>query len=124
MSNPAPGWYPAPHANGEQRYARMYFRDGYLHAVYGFTGENGTGSPREITPAKGDSFTVYQRWMDLDQSGKVAQNAQQAGETVHFGDSPITWKQLDAAAGDYIVGFIVEDLDGQEYPAYGAVTVR
>jgi hypothetical protein len=112
------------YANGEQRYARMYFRDGYLHAVYGFTGENGTGSPREITPAKGDSFTVYQRWMDLDQNGKVAQNVQQAGETMHFGDSPITWKQLDAAAGDYIVGFIVEDLDGQEYPTYGAVTVR
>jgi hypothetical protein len=112
------------YASGEQRYARMYFRDGYLHAVYGFTGENGTGSPREITPTKGDSFTVYQRWMDLDQSGKVAQNALQAGETVRFGDSPITWKELDAAAGDYIVGFIVEDLDGQEYPTYGAVTVR
>ncbi|HET9493343.1 MAG TPA: clostripain-related cysteine peptidase, partial [Chloroflexia bacterium] len=112
------------YANGEKRYARMYFRDGYLHAVVGFTGESGTGSPREITPTRGDSFTVLQRWMDLDQSGNVAQNVQQEGETIQFGDDPITWEELDAAAGDYIVGFIVEDLDGQEYPAYGAVRVR
>ena len=80
--------------------------------------------PVEITPTRGDAFTVLQRWMDLDQSGNVAANTTQEGETMTFGDSPITWEELDAAAGDYIVGFIVEDLDGQEFPAYGAVTVR
>ena len=37
---------------------------------------------------------------------------------------PFMWVQLYAAAGDYVVGFIAEDLDGNQYPAYAQITVR
>ena len=57
---------------GESRYARLYFRDGVLRQVFGFTGEGGTGAPREIIPQAGDTFTVLENWMDLDQQGQVA----------------------------------------------------
>jgi hypothetical protein len=34
------------------------------------------------------------------------------------------WEELDAAAGAYIVGFIVEDLDGETFETYERVTVE
>ena len=110
--------------DGETRHARLYFSDGLLRQVFGFTGEGGVGAPREIIPQNGDSFTVLRKWMDLDGQGKVAQTATQAGGTLVFGDQMFTWEELDAAAGEYIVGFIVEDLDGNANEVYEKVTVE
>jgi hypothetical protein len=115
---------------GESRYARLYFRDGLLRQVFGFTGESdptalgGTGAPREIIPQSGDTFTVLEKWLDLDEQGRVAQVARQEGGTLTFGDQMFTWEELDAAVGEYVVGFIVEDLDGNAYEAYTTVTVE
>jgi hypothetical protein len=109
---------------GETRHARLYFSNGVLTQVFGFTGEGATGAPREITPNPGDTFTVLQKWMDLDQSGKVSQTVTQEGDTLTFGDQMFTWKELDAAVGTYIVGFIAEDLDGKSTEVYTQVTVE
>jgi hypothetical protein len=115
---------------GESRHARLYFRDGLLWQVFGFTGEGGPsgdgglGAPREIIPQSGDTFTVLERWLDLDEQGNVAQEARQEGGTLTFDDQMFTWEELDAAVGSYVVGFIVEDLDGNAYEAYTSVTVE
>jgi hypothetical protein len=109
---------------GESRYSRLYFSDGILRQVFGFTGQDGTGAPREIIPQPGDTFTVLEKWLDLDQRGKVAQVAAQRGGTLTFGDQMFTWEELDAAPGQYIVGFIVEDLDGNAYESYTTVSVE
>jgi hypothetical protein len=111
-------------SSGEQRYARLYFRDALLRQVFGFTGEDGTGAPREITPQRGDTFTILEKWTDLDAQGKVTEVVQQEGETLTFGEQMFTWTQLYAAAGEYIVGYIVEDLDGNSQASYVQVTVR
>jgi hypothetical protein len=110
--------------SGETINARLYFRDRQLRQVFGFTGQGETGAPREIIPQTGDTVTILERWMDLDQNGNVVRTAVQAGETLTFGDQMFTWEDLDAAAGEYIVGFIVEDLDGNAYPVFTQVTVR
>jgi hypothetical protein len=110
--------------SGDQRYARLYFSNGQLRQVFGFTGKDGTGAPREITPRRGDTFTILEKWMDLDAQGKVTQVVQQEGETLTFGEKMFTWEQLYAAAGDYIVGFVVEDLDGNSQTAYVPIEVR
>ena len=109
---------------GESRYARLYFRDGILRQAFGFTGEGGTGAPREIIPQSGDTFTVLEKWLDLDQQGRVVQSASQEGGTLTFGDQMFTWEELDAARGTYIVGFVVEDLDGNAYETYEQVLVE
>jgi hypothetical protein len=109
---------------GESRYARLYFRDGVLRQVFGFTGEGGTGAPREIIPQPGDTFTVLEKWMDLDGRGQVAQVSRQEGGSLTFGDQMFTWEELDAAPGQYIVGFIVEDLDGNTFEVYEQVIVE
>ena len=82
------------------------------------------GAPREIIPQVGDTFTVLEKWMDMDEHGKVVKVTMQEGDTLTFGEQPFEWEELDAAPGEYIVGFIVEDLDGNSFPVYTQVTVK
>ncbi len=110
--------------SGESRNARLYFQNGTLTAVYGFTGGDEAGAPREITPQPGDRFTLFEKWLDLASDGSVHETVYQPGQTLTFGSTPFTWEQLYAAQGDYIVGFIIADLDGNQYPVYTQITVR
>lgn len=105
------------------RPARLYFRDKVLRRVFGFTNDN-SGAPREITTKPGDTFTVLEKWIDMDARGNPVNTAMQKGETLTFGDQPFRWKDLDAAAGEYIVGFIVEDLDGNPNRVIQPITVQ
>jgi hypothetical protein len=84
---------------GETRQARLYFSNGVMRQVFGFTGENGTGAPREIIPQPGDQFTVLEKWLDLDQNGQVIETVFQQGGTLTFrsgvprlrdGDGPVS----------------------------------
>ena len=95
-----------------------------MRQVFGFTGEGGKGAPREIIPQSGDTFTILETWMDLDQNGRVANVAAQAGGTLTFGDQMFAGQELDAAPGNYIVGFIVKDLDGNTFETYERVVVQ
>ena len=108
----------------EQRRARLYFRDGMLRQVFGFTGDQATGAPREIVPETGDQVTIVEKWMDLDENGQVTQIVEQDGQTLTFGGQMFTWETLDAPIGDYVVGFIAEDLDGNAYEVYANVRVE
>ena len=108
----------------DSRPARLIFRNGVMRQVFGFTGEDMEGAPREILPSPGDTFTVLERWLDLDAQGNVKTVANQKGKTLTFGSQPFKWQTLDAAAGSYVVGFIVEDLDGNQTTAYTQVTVQ
>ena len=114
------------YADGEQVNAQLYFNNnnGLLNQVYGFTGQDSTGAPREILPQIGDQFTVLESWVDLAPSGQAVQRAVQEGGTLTFGAEPFTWEELDGAPGQYIVGFIFEDLDGNTFPVYGQVEVE
>jgi hypothetical protein len=109
---------------GETRAARLYFRDGQLEQVYGFTGADASGAPREILPRAGDRFTVQQQWMDLNAQGQIAQTTVLEGGTVTFGEAGLTWVDQDAPVGVYVAGFVIEDLDGNRQHAYGQIQVQ
>jgi hypothetical protein len=110
--------------DGQTRPARLYFQNGVMQSVYGFTGEAEGSAPREIIPQSGDTFTVLENWLDLDAQGQVSQTATQEGGTLTFTDQMFTWVTQDAAAGNYIIGLLVEDMDGNTYPAYTQIRVR
>ena len=103
--------------------ARLNFQNGNLVQVFGVTGDNETGAPREITPQTGDTFTLLDKWFEQSSSGGMTATYLE-GKTLTFGSQPFKWEQLYAAAGDYMVGFIIEDLDGNQYPIYTQVTVQ
>ena len=104
----------------------MYFNnsDGLMREVFGFTGSGSTGSPREILPSPGDTFTVLEQWLDISPGGQPAGVATELGDSVTFGKQQLAWIDLDAASGPYVVGFLIEDLDGNVYPVYEEVTVN
>jgi hypothetical protein len=110
--------------SGEQRKARLYFVNGTMQQVFGFTEGDAAGAPSEIIPQPGDTFTILDKWLDLDTSGNVVQSVRQEGETLTFGSTMFTWEVMDAAAGQYVVGFIVEDLDGNSQVVFQPITVR
>lgn len=112
------------YGDGEQRVARLLFKDGVLQQVYGFNNAAGTGGPREIVPQSGDTFTILERWLDLDANGNVTEAVTLEAGTLTFTDQTLIWIDLDAAAGEYVVGFIVEDFDGNQFPSYTQITVR
>jgi len=105
---------------GEQRQAQLIFKDGKLYQVLGYTGNDTANAPREITPANGDTFTIANKW--LEEGGKKV--VYEDGESLTFGDAPFTWEQVYAPAGQYVVGFLVTDMDGNVYSANTQVTVR
>jgi len=110
--------------SGEQCAATLYFTDGSLRKVLGFTGQKEAGAPHVITPSAGDKFIVKETWQDLDSSGNIATTVYQDGGTLTFGKQMFTWKTLDAAKGDYMVGFVVEDLDGNHQQSLTRITVK
>jgi hypothetical protein len=111
-------------SKGPTRYARLYFSNGVLTQVLGYTGQDGTGAPREIIPSAGDTFTVLDKWLDLNERGEVEQTVRLPGDTLTFSGETFSWEALDAAAGQYVVGFIVQDLDGNSYESFGVATVE
>ncbi len=110
--------------SGETRYAQLHFQNSKLTQVLGFTSETDTGAPREITPGQGDTFTIYEKWLDLDANGNVTGVVKQKGKTLTLGSQPFKWVELTAAQGQYEVGFIVTDLDGNQYPVYTNIEVK
>jgi hypothetical protein len=112
-------------ANGDAPVnARLYFSDNELKQVYGLSGDASAGAPREIIPQAGDAFTVYNRWLEMGSDGQIAKIVSEPGQTITFGTQIPQWESLYAAAGDYVIGFIVEDLDGNRYPVYTQLTVK
>lgn len=117
------GWY-SPKDSGQKFYARLYFVNGVMRNAYVFSGQEPTGSPAERFPQSGDTFTVFEKWYDLDASGNVSGTATQEGGTVTFGNDTLRWQEQYAPAGKYLLGFLVSDLDGKVYPTYQTITVR
>lgn len=111
--------------SGEQRAAILYFRDGELTEVFGFTGADvsGGGSPREITPRPGDQFTVLEQGFNLSETAD-SEDFSREGGTLTFGAEPFFVEDIPAPAGSYILGFIAEDVDGQTQEQYEGLFVE
>lgn len=105
------------------RYARMYFSSGSLQRVYGFAGNDTAGAPSEIIPQTGDQITLLQTWLQSDGSGGYKET-QIEGQTLTFGDNMFTWDEKYVAEGQYVIGFVVSDLAGNEKQTFATVKVR
>ncbi len=104
--------------SGETMYAVMYFKSGEMTGVFGFNGNaTSTGAPRQITPEAGDQFTVLMETITEDIT-------MTEGETLTFGDENFYWEEVPAQPGQYLLGFIAEDLNGNTYEEYVPVEVE
>ncbi len=109
--------------NGVERYALMHF-DGDLNYknIFGFPNLNGTGAPREITPRKGDYFTILEQRYLADDNGEWV-ISEQLGDTLTFYGKPFTATAYESYPGEYSLGIIVEDLLDNRIAEYATVEV-
>jgi hypothetical protein len=113
-------------SGGDPRFAKIYFRDDKMTEIFGFTGSitQAVGAPRQITPQVGDQFTVLERGDDLNQEDEAGREKYvQEGGTVTYNGQPFTLETTPASSGNYVVGLIAEDLDGQRYEQYEGLFV-
>jgi hypothetical protein len=110
-------------ASGQERDAVMRF-DGNLvfKSIYGFSGAGGVGAPREITPKSGDTFTIFEKWIELDEDGNEVVN-EYLGDTLTFQGKPLEVIAYEGYPGDYSLAITVTDLNGGSVTEYANVTV-
>lgn len=105
------------------KYAQLLFRDGELVQIFGFTGAetDGKGAPWEIRPAQGDTVTILEEGINLadDAEGSYIR---EIGDLT-FGETTLFIEEAPAPSGNYVVGTIAEDLDGQTYEQYEGLFV-
>lgn len=110
-------------ATGNTRFAQIiFFGDGSMSAVYLYTNRDGTGAVSEIVPQAGDTFTPYNYYYRLDTGALFSEPGHQT--LTLTGPRSLQWLTIDAPPGQYQVGFIAEDFDGNYAEAYVNVTVR
>jgi hypothetical protein len=113
-------------ATGEQIDAGLIFTvdggAGRLVRIWGFPRSGGGQEPQpyELTPAPGDSFTAYTR--SYTDAGGELRPGSVAGQTITFGEQPLTARLGPTAEGDYVVGFLVRDIAGGYSYQYVDVT--
>jgi len=118
------GYYPIDEAEGQMIGKQLLtVADPRLLKIV-MKGEDIAGAPAEITPAAGDTFTISQKWLELDSTGEINQIVFEDGDTITFTESAFAWEQVYAPEGEYLVGFLVGDLDGNLKEAYTRVSVR
>ena len=106
------------------KYARLFFQDGELTQIFGFTGAqtNGMGAPWEITPAAGDSVTILEQGIVLDPDVEDDSVQYEVGDLI-FGETNFYIEETPAASGNYVVGIIAEGLNGESYEQYEGLFV-
>ena len=87
-----------------------------------FTGEDGTGAPRAMTPIQGDTFTISEDRYELDADGQWVVN-EYVGDTLTFGGSPFEVTAYDSYPGEYSLGIIASDLRDATVSEYVTVHV-
>jgi clostripain len=113
-------------ANGEaDRYAIIYFDgDGNMMDVVGFSTTEPVGPQHEITPEQGDQFSILHQYIPMTDNGEETETVYKEAGILTFGDTPWTWEEHPAAKGQYLIGIIAEDMDGNSYAEYVPVTAE
>lgn len=114
-------------ATGEQIDAGLIFNvqgdSGNLVRIWGFPKGQGKqdSQPYELKPAPGDTFTAYTR--SYTDSGGSLEPARVQGQTITFGETPLSASYAPTLSGDYVMGFLVRDIAGNFSYDYVDVTV-
>lgn len=105
---------------GSQMNAVIRFNgDGEMQNVFGYNAE---GSPHEISPKKGDTFTIQDQWLEYDTNPDGVYNTYDGG-TMTFGKNGFSMVAYYAYSGDYTIGIMVQDMNGNVTEEYVEVTV-
>ncbi|MBN2548304.1 MAG: hypothetical protein JXB15_04035 [Anaerolineales bacterium] len=99
--------------SGKRRKARLFFDDERrLRKVIGYSGRGGFGSPRAMVLQPSDQFIPELSILSALEEGGQWPEKSALGDPLTFGEAGLTWIDEEPIAGSYLVGFAVQDLDG------------
>jgi hypothetical protein len=116
------GWFMDSELAEERRGFIRFTGDGQMNSVWVYTNPDGSGTPSEITPTPGDSFTVVDYWLEYA-TNPDGELVEYAGDTIIFGETPLTWTGYPPIGGSYIVGIAAEDFDGNLFFEFVPINV-
>ena len=82
----------------------------------------GSGAPRQITPRKGDQFTILEQWYTEDAAGDW-EITEHEGDTLTYSGKPFTVEAYEGYEGEYSLGILVDDTLDNEIAEYATVVV-
>ncbi len=113
--------------SGNSVEASLFFdADGnFLYAyAYPDTDENGVSTPVELTPQIGDTFTDYVQYYTYDANDEPVYNYELSDDVFTWGEQGFSFYSSYLAEGDYAVGIIAYDFDGNFVANYGTITYK
>ncbi len=118
------GMYAPGGDESKQQEAMIKFDGNFeMKSFWVFTGQDGTGAPREATLEDGDTFTVYELWQDYNADTEEWEFNYYFGDVLTFAGEPFTVVAYEAFPGTYEVGITVEDYDGNYTESWTNITV-
>lgn len=109
--------------SGTRRGAVLQFNgQGRMIGLLVFMNPNGSGAPRKMTPNSGDRFTIWEQWLEygINPAGELVDYE---GGSMTFSGKTLEWVAYEGYIGEYRVGIVVQDLDGNTVSEFVAVTV-
>lgn len=94
--------------------------DGEMQSVFSF---NEQGSPHEISPKKGDTFTIQEQWLEYTDENPDGIYNNYDGGVMTFGKNGFSMVPYYAYSGDYTIGIMVQDMNGNITEEFAEVTV-
>lgn len=94
--------------------------DGEMQSVFSF---NEQGSPHEISPKKGDTFTIQEQWLEYTDENPDGIYNNYDGGVMTFGKNSFSMVPYYAYSGYYTIGIMVQDMNGNITEEFAEVTV-
>ena len=119
------GWYIYADT-GKRVEATMYLYnhpDFEVRNIIGhFTDASGHSSVSDIIPKRGDHFMVVDTWWKLGTGGKPVTSYTE-GQVITFNDQAVFWASAYPIPGEYRVGIMVQDMDGNLTFQFAPLTI-
>ena len=121
------GWY-VYSETGKRIEATMYFynQGDFLmrNIIANPVGNDSIKIPSALTPKPGDQFLTMNTELTVDVNGML-QGTSHEGFTLTFGDHPFQFGNTgDPSPAEYVVGIMVQDMDGNKTRQFAPVTVK
>ena len=86
--------------------------------------QNGASASWEIAPKPGDTFTIWEEWLEYNDAAGEWDYVYYEGGTMTFGKQGFTMEPYYAFAGQYMIGIIATDFEGNYTEAFTEVLVE
>ena len=117
------GQYTFAGTNDTREAAINFWGSGEMKDIYAFEDSDGAGAPRQVSPSVGDTFTIWEEWLEYDEQegGYIFVNYE--GGVMTYNGTPFTMVPYYGFSGIYDIGVIAEDFDGNYQESFIEIVV-